>query len=266
MNIQWDADGYAGDFGFVPQYGLDVMSLLEVEPGMHVVDMGCGTGVLTNAMAQAGLEVEGVDASSEMLAVAQANYPAIEFTCADACSFVPDEPVDAVFSNAVFHWIEDHDDLCSSIERALKPGGQLVFECGGYGCTQRIHAALEYAFGQRGLAYDHRFNFSTIAEFSEKLESHGMLPKTALLFDRPTPLEGDDGMLGWMRMFVKVPFRAVGIDPDGEQADEIRREAVELLRPVLCPQGKWVADYVRLRMRAIKKTQEADLLRTAYSM
>lgn len=253
MNISWNADEYAEGFGFVPRYGLDVLSLLEGKPGMSVVDLGCGNGAITQRIADEGFDVVGVDASEEMIGRARAEHPGVSFVHADALSYIPDEPVDAVFSNAVFHWIDDHEALCARLACVIKPGGQLVFECGGYGCTAQIHGALNRSFTQRGLSYETGFNFSTIGRFSALLEMHGFLPKTALLFDRPTPLMGEDGMFDWMRMFVKTPFDAVGIDPEGAEADAIRKEAVSALRPLLFVDGTWTADYVRLRMRAVKE-------------
>ena len=71
----------------------------------------------------------------------------------------------------------------------------------------------------------------------------------AVLFDRMTELMGEDGMKDWIRMFISTPFYAVS---EEAQREAIRNRAVELLKKDLYRDGKWYADYVRLRMRAIK--------------
>lgn len=70
----------------------------------------------------------------------------------------------------------------------------------------------------------------------------------AVLFERPTALEGTDGMADWIRMFVKRPFE----DVPAPLGDEIIAEAVEALRPDMLHGDTWYVDYVRLRMRAVK--------------
>lgn len=252
MNIQWDADKYASNFDFVPRYGSGVMELLELAPGARVLDLGCGNGVLTRALGERGFEAIGLDASAELLALAHKHCPGVEFICADATDFALPDPVDAVFSNAVFHWIERERqrELLRCVHRALKTGGQFVFEFGGYGNNRRIHAALAVAFERHGLQYRMPFYFPTIGEYAALLEQAGFEVRFATLFDRPTPLKGADGLRDWLDMFVKAPFE--GIQDEAER-EAIEGETVETLRGELCIHGQWRADYVRLRMKAIKK-------------
>ena len=60
--------------------------------------------------------------------------------CQDLVELELPEPVDAMFSNATFHWIQDHDALFAALYRALKPGGRLVAQCGGRGNIDRFPA------------------------------------------------------------------------------------------------------------------------------
>lgn len=133
MNITWDAAEYGRNFQFVPQYGESVLNLLDIPPGASVLDLGCGNGVLTRRLADMGYRVIGLDDSSEMLEIAARTYPDLCFMHGDATDFSLPEPVDAVFSNAVFHWIDDQDALLERIALALRPNGQLVCEFGGRG-------------------------------------------------------------------------------------------------------------------------------------
>ena len=160
-------------------------------------------------------------------------------------------PVDAVFSNAVLHWIdrERQADTLRCVYRALRQGGQFVFEMGGAGNAEQIHDALRQAFEKRHFPYQISFYFPSIGEYAPLLEQAGLRVTYATLFDRPTPLKGEQGMESWIRMFVKEPFAAVPT----AQAEVIIREAVEALRPSLYQNGVWTADYVRLRCKAEKQ-------------
>ncbi len=251
MNISWNADAYEQNFSFVPQYGNGLLELIDFQNAELAVDLGCGNGLLTAALKEKGLHVTGLDASPEQLEIAREKYPDIPFVLADATDFTVERPVDLVFSNAVFHWIdrERQKDMLACVARALRPGGQFVFEMGGFGCVAKIHAALKAAFAEFGFGYTLPNYFPGIGEYAPLVEQAGLTVKTALLFDRFTELKGSDGMRDWINMFVHRPFEAV---KDDALKEKIKQQAVDSLRPSLFIDGKWYADYVRLRMKAIK--------------
>ena len=160
MNINWDAKGYKENFSFVHEYGEDVVSLLKSPKGAAVLDLGCGNGALSVKLLEKGYKVIGMDASEAMLEIAKAQYPHMTFLQGDACSFHLKEPLDAIFSNAVFHWIDAsmHPHMLCHLAGQLKTGGELVCEFGGNGCAETVHAALERAFAKRGLVYPRVFS------------------------------------------------------------------------------------------------------------
>lgn len=248
MNIKWNAHGYTEDFQFVHQYGEDVLNLFEIKSGMKILDLGCGNGALTKKIADMGADVIGIDASGDMLKVAKRNYPKLTFIQDDAAKFILKEPMDAVFSNAVFHWIDNQDDLLQNISNALNINGYLVCEFGGAGCTETIHGAIQKAFEKRGLNYKRTFYFPTIGQYAPIVERHGLKVLYAVLFDRKTRLNGENGMKEWIKMFVKLPFEGL----DKVLADEIIDEAIQKLKPILYENGVWYADYVRIRLKAQK--------------
>lgn len=249
MNIQWDAEKYTADFSFVHQYGTSLLDWIEGEQ-LSVLDLGCGNGALTKALADRGHDAEGLDASGELLETARRNYPELRFMQGDAVRFRADKAYDAVFSNAVLHWIdaENQPALIAHVYDALKPGGQFVFEFGGHGNNDRIHGALQREFERRGLRYRMPFYFPTIGAYAGLLEQGGFLVRKAVLWDRPTELNGSGGLSDWMHMFLKAPFQ--GIEPDVRE--EIIQSAAEALKEPLYRGGVWYADYVRLRCRAVK--------------
>lgn len=251
MNIKWNADKYTEDFAFVHEYGKSVIELIDADKGSSVLDLGCGNGALTNALQERGYLVKGLDASKELLDIAGKNYPLIEFVQGDAVDFTLSEPVDVVFSNAVFHWInrERQQDMLTCVYNALKKNGQFVFEFGGYGNNRCIHSALATIFSEYGYRYEMPFYFPTISEYTTLLENTGFRVNYAILFDRLTELKGENGLRDWINMFVKLPFSMVGAE---QEKNAMIDKAVDSLRRDLYIDGIWYADYVRIRIRAIR--------------
>ena len=134
----WNAGLYDDKFSFIWEYGSNLIDLLDPQPGERILDLGCGTGHLTHVIAQRGGDVVGTDHSAEMIEQARVNYPEIRFAVEDASNFSVDEPFDAIFSNAVLHWVRDAEGAVDSMSAALKPGGRLVAEFGGKGNVRQI--------------------------------------------------------------------------------------------------------------------------------
>lgn len=251
MNQNWNAEEYSSGFSFVYKYGQDVLNLIEPENVKSAIDLGCGTGILTNELAEKGFDVTGIDASENMIITARKNYPSIKFVQEDATNFSVDEKVDLVFSNAVLHWIDrtKQPAMMKCVYDALNPGGQFVFEMGGYRNNKLIHSELAKIFMSYGYKYETSFFFPSIGEYSTMLENAGFVVRYALLFDRPTPLKGDDGLYNWLRMFQNNQFK----DVNEEEQEKILREVVNNLKSELYYNNIWYSDYIRLRMRVVKE-------------
>lgn len=241
----WDPDQYARTAGFVPALGAPVLALLDPQPGERIIDLGCGDGVLTAELVAAGAEVVALDASPEMVAGARAR--GLDASVADGQAFDVGTGFDAVFSNAALHWMPDMDAVLACVARALRPGGRFVAECGGHGCVAAIGTALGAVLARRGVATDdvRPWTFPTDEAYAARLVAAGFVVDQIGLIPRPTPLPGD--VRDWLATFAG-PFFA-GLEPDDRVA--ATDEAVDLLRPWLCDdQGRWTADYVRLRFVA----------------
>lgn len=249
MNIDWNAAEYHSNFSFVYKYGEELTGLFTLKKGSRVADVGCGNGVLTQKLRTMGYDAFGIDNSAEMIALAKRNAPDMHFIRADATQFTLEEPADGIFSNAVFHWIDDHDLLAQNLARNLRTGGELVCEFGGKGCAEAVHGALEDIFAERGLKYRRTFNFKSIGEFAPVLERHGLVPTYCTLFPRPTlQAEGESGLKNWILTFLKEPFAGI----EAGEREDIIAEAERRLRPALCKDGQWYIDYMRIRIKAVK--------------
>ena len=246
---QWSPDLYDDKHSFVWKLGTSVIELLDPKPGERILDVGCGLGQLTAQIVDSGAEVVGVDSSAAMIDEARRTRPDIEFQLGDVQCLDTASPFDAVFSNAALHWITQPDNAALCIARALKPTGRLAVEFGGQGNVQHLTAAVEAAYHSLlGEPLRHPWYFPSIAAFSSLLETHGMEVTFATLIDRPTPLEDDDGLRNWVRMFGQHWLSRI----QAEQQDEFFSRVEEFARPNLFQNSHWFADYRRIRVAARK--------------
>lgn len=248
-NDTWNSSLYDQKHSFVYEYGKDLLALLNPQPGERILDVGCGTGHLTAQIAELGATVIGLDSSAAMIETAQAAYPNIAFNQADATNFSFAESFDAVFSNAALHWVLQAEAAVKCMSQALRSGGRFVMECGGKGNIANILTALKQAMVEleQG-AMEQIWVFHSISEYATLLEKHGLEVNQAFLFDRPTKLEGEDGMLNWLRMFGTVRTQKLS----DEMREKVFARATEKLRDVQYIKGHWYADYRRLRIVAQK--------------
>jgi trans-aconitate 2-methyltransferase len=246
---RWNSSLYDQRHSFVWKYGEGVIELLKPQAGERILDVGCGTGHLTKKIADAGAMVTGMDSSENMITAARADYPGLEFVQADVTDFSFEEKYDAVFSNATLHWVTKAEQAIICMARALKSGGRFVVEFGGKGNIQNILQALENSMQQLGFGgFIDWWYYPSIGEYTPLLEKHGLLVEQAWLFNRPTLLEGEDGMLNWLRMFGTVKTQHLS-EADRERAFTL---TVAKLRDVQYIDGYWYADYRRIRVVARK--------------
>jgi len=248
--MQWNSDLYQDKHAFVFKYGEEVLKLLTPQPGERILDVGCGTGHLTDLIARAGTAAVGIDYSAEMIAAAAASFPNVEFKVADAADFNFSEPFDAIFSNAALHWVRDAEGAVICMSRALKSGGRFVVEMGGKGNIAIMTAGIAEAVREvAGVEPDHGRHYASISEYTTLLEHHEMQTDCAWLFDRPTVLaDGENGLRNWINQFEQAVLK----DFSDEQREAILVLAENKLRDQLFRDGNWVADYKRLRIVAHK--------------
>jgi trans-aconitate 2-methyltransferase len=145
---QWDGTSYDRISGTMEALGREVLERLELEGDELVLDAGCGSGRVTEALAERlpRGRVIAVDQSRSMVDAARrrladsgapgsgaAPRAEVDIRVADLLDVELEERVDAILSTATFHWISDHDRLFRRLRGLLRPGGRLVAQCGGEG-------------------------------------------------------------------------------------------------------------------------------------
>jgi SAM-dependent methyltransferase len=253
------------------------LDLLDPKPGEYIIDIGCGTGELTNEIANRVLATEdddvatgivfGMDADTNMIQRAQQNsFGNVIFFQGNASNFsLPPSTmttksttittVDAIFSNAALHWVIDAEAAVAHMAGVLKPGGRFVVEFGGYGNVYQIVQAANTVLNRP--LDNNPWYFPRIGEYSVLLEKHGIEVTSAALFDRPTELDGgSDGMKNWLQMFGGVlldELSSSSLSSALEIDDHVIDDIVTLLRPILYNGQTWTADYRRLRIVGQKR-------------
>lgn len=242
----WDAVTYDRDFSFVSVNAEELVDWLGPGSDETIVDLGCGTGVLSARIAEAGATVIGIDSDPAMIEAARERMPDGEWRVADGHDFSVEEPVDAVFSNAALHWMPAVVEVLGCVSDALRPGGRFVGEMGGSGNIGAVTSAVDAACAEAGLPpRNWPWFFPTVAQYAAMLEDAGFEIRTIEFWDRPTELAGGaDGLADWLAMFA-------GDLLAGVPASVLER-ASEIARETLWREGTWWADYRRLRFRAVK--------------
>jgi trans-aconitate 2-methyltransferase len=244
VSRDWDAATYHRVSGPHVEWANVLLDRLDLRGDETVLDAGCGSGRVTLMLLERlpRGRVVAVDQAPSMVEHArEALGGRAQVFRADLLELELDEPVDAVFSNAVFHWVPDHERLFARLFAALRPGGRLVAQCGGEGNVARFHAAArevashppyaEFLAGWQG-----PWNFAGSDETAERLERAG--------FER---------IQTWLEPYPVVPddpenyLRTVCLGYHLEQLPPELRD--EFVSAVLASAGEEL-DYVRLNVIA----------------
>jgi len=247
MSRDWDAATY--DRVSTPQveWAERVLARLPLRGDETVLDAGCGSGRVTRMLLDRlpRGHVVAVDSTASMVEHAKEALDPERATVfqADLIELELDEPVDAVFSNAVFHWIRDHDLLFERLHAALRPGGQLVAQCGGQGNVERLHRvanrlATEEPYAEHLSDWERPWHFAGAEETAERLDRAGFTDiRTSL---EPYPITPEDPA-AFLRTVCLGPH--LGLLPD-----ELHDRYVE----AVCERAGVELDYVRLNIDAKK--------------
>lgn len=242
MSASWDARTY--DVSSQPQqaWAADVLGRLAgIAPDATVLDVGCGTGRVTEQLLQLVPlgRVLAFDASADMVKLARARLAdRAEVWCQDVLSLELPEPVDVIVSNAVLHWVTDHPRMWRALAAAVRPGGRLEIQCGGQGNIARVREVIDRvasdAFPE--LVGWSPWEFAAPEITEQRLQRAGFSEIRCWLRNQPTYPED-------VASFVRTSILAAHLD---RLPDERREEfATTVAAGVRLP-----LDYVRLNVSA----------------
>ena len=254
---EWDGASYDRISQTMEALGLEVLARLELRGEETVLDAGCGSGRITQALIERlpRGRVIAVDESASMVdaarlrlggtadALAQARRCRVDLRVADLLELELEEPVDAILSTATFHWIADHDRLFGRLRAALRPGGRLVAQCGGEGNIDvlRGKAAAVLAhepYAQHFADWRAPWNYAAAGETRERLLAAGFASAECWLAPAPRQPEHPREFLA-----------TIVLGPHVQQLPEELREP--FMDDVLAALDEpVVVDYVRLNIDA----------------
>jgi trans-aconitate 2-methyltransferase len=181
---EWDAEAYHRLAKPQEEWAEQVLERLPLGGAETVLDAGCGSGGVTRMLLERVPRgrVIGVDGSRAMIEEARSHLKRwddrVDLRVGDLLELELEQPVDAVFSNATFHWIPDHGQLFQRLRAAMKPGAPLIAQCGGEGNVAEFAAAIEDAAALPAFApsfegWPTPYNFAGPAEAEERLHAAG---------------------------------------------------------------------------------------------
>ncbi|HTC86513.1 MAG TPA: methyltransferase domain-containing protein [Candidatus Acidoferrum sp.] len=249
MTADWDATTYDRIADPMTRWGSAVLGRLPLDGDELVLDAGCGSGRVTEALL-ARLprgHVIALDGSPAMIDEARHRLSSaagrVTFITADLLQPLPVEPpVDAILSTATFHWIPDHDTLFRNLAAVLRPGGWFVAQCGGAGNIETVLAAARLAMVEYGLNPGWRgpWLFATPEETEGRLSAAGFTDIETWLNPEPTPLEPGEPLETYLATVIlrdHLPRL-----PTADRAPFVHAVATRLPRPEI--------DYMRLNIVA----------------
>jgi trans-aconitate 2-methyltransferase len=239
----WDAATYDRIADPMFRWGSVVVGQLELEGDETVLDAGCGSGRVTEVLLERlpRGRVVALDGSPSMLEEARRRLERfvdrVEYVEADLARPLPLlRPADAILSTATFHWIRDHDALFEHLAAVIRPGGQLVAQCGGAGNVASVAAAL----ADLGAASFDGKTYATPQETSARLERAGFADVECWLHAEPTPFEDLESLETYLRTII------LGDHVESMTAEE----AGAFVHAVATRMPRLEIDYVRLNIRA----------------
>jgi trans-aconitate 2-methyltransferase len=243
---EWDGASYDRISATMQALGMDVLDRLELAGDERVLDAGCGSGRVTEALI-ARLprgHVIGVDESPSMIDAARERLgPDADLRVADLGELEVEPQLDAIFSTATFHWIADHDRLFARLHAALRPGGRLVAQCGGEGNIDVLRSKAREVcerepYRQHFESFVAPWNYASAERTHERLLGAGFADAECWL--TPAPREPDHP-----REFLATIVLGPHVQHLPEELrDPFMDEVMEVLgEPV-------VVDYVRLNIDA----------------
>lgn len=254
MPHEWNAGEYERLADPMTRWGGQVLERLILNGDETVLDGGCGTGRVTEqllARVPRG-RVIGVDASSAMIEQAKARFagnPRVTLLVADLTALELPTPVDAIFSTATFHWVLDHNKLFAQLAKSLRPGGQLIAQCGGATNIDAVMAAIDHVihtptYAAAFASWHSPWEYATPEVTAERLARAGFMDIHTWLNPEPTTFSSREHLVDYLETII------LGRHVLQLLADQHRAFAEAVANTLIRRTGKLLIDYVRLNIVA----------------
>ncbi|WP_415397007.1 class I SAM-dependent methyltransferase [Sulfurimonas sp. CS5] len=243
---KWNADKYNKHADFVSNLAFPVIELLNPQENEKILDLGCGDGTLAVEIEKFNSKVTAVDLSESM--IMKAKEKGIQASIMSATELTFENEFDAVFSNAVLHWVKEADTSIKKISISLKKNGRLIAEFGGYGNIKFLTEAMQEIFNKHKEfgKFNNPWSFPKDSEYKKLLENNNFNVEYIELIPRPTKI---DDISNWLDIFANGIIANLTQEQQKQFKDEVR----EVLKPkIYSEKDGWTADYVRLRLKALK--------------
>jgi trans-aconitate 2-methyltransferase len=257
INTSWDAELYDRLNKPHRVWARAIIDELNLSGDEVVLDAGCGSGSVTFMIAEKlpRGKVYGLDYSSEMIekitrSIAEIGIRNVTPIQGDLTNFGLREPVDVVFSNAVFHWISDDDGLFRSLLRVTKTGGRLRAQCGGGNIFAKLMTAVSAVrardpFNESLVGIDDAKNYRTPEQAIASMERNGWADARADTFDAPVEFRDEDEAAVYLRTIIlRDHVRHLPQDQHEPYVSAVISEYVDRFG------APFTADYVRLNLWA----------------
>lgn len=253
----WNADVYDKIGTPMRGWAQQVIDDLGLKGNETVLDAGCGSGSVTLDLWEKVKDgkIYALDSSPDMIArlratLAERGIENIVPMQTDLTRFTLNEQVDVVFSNAVFHWVQDDTGLFGSLARATKSGGRLRAQCGGgennkklMAATREVEKRIPYAEHLSGRVETRKYR--TENQGVEALEANGWKNARANVFPSDVVFDDIDSAVLYLKTII-LQQQASALP--AELSDQFLRDVIDEV--IIRHGAPFVADYVRLDLWA----------------
>lgn len=260
----WNAKDYDKNSQAQQKWARELIAFLDLKGTEDILDLGCGDGKVTAEIA--GLvdrgSIIGVDNSKQMIELAQEKYPLnlhpnLSFQVMDASLLTFENRFDVVFSNAVLHWVKNHQLVIQGLYKSLRVGGKILLSMGGKGGAEGIVSVMDEVRTSNKWAryftdFEFPFTFMGIDDYHTLLNDAGFSIVRVELIPKDMTHVGKSGLEGWIRT-TWLPY--TGRIPEVMKNEFIDEVATNYLAIVpLTADGKAHIAMVRIEVEAEKVT------------
>ena len=257
---KWNAADYAAQSSAQQKWAEELFEKINLSGSEQILDLGCGDGKISMSLAENVLQgsVTGIDASQDMIALAQESYADVEnidFHKGDATNFSYNGQFNIVFSNAALHWVKDHIAVLQNCYQSLQQGGKILLQMGGKGNAKKFIENItevmhEDKWKNYFTGFIFPFSFYSIEHYETWLMETGFQARRIELINKDMQHVGREGLAGWFRT-AWMPYTSIVAE---DKREEFINAVVEryLEKYPVDSMGNTHVNMVRLEVEAVK--------------